>query len=132
MDGIGRIASAVLKGEAPFSIDTASSGQLGSHSVSTNSTASDIARAAALNYHEVDVEPDLKAFLRKWTHRKKSFKSKFAKNTDESSDPDDPDIDEAVREEKADNHPAHRQNLNIHIARRAQTYTRLPDHLRDI
>ena len=72
-------------------------GALGGHSVVQNNEASDIARAAAVQYH--DIEGDERVFTKTTTlaRRQKRIKSKFAKRADGDDDLDDPDVDEATR-----------------------------------
>jgi len=113
-----RIAKANISGGSGLQ------GSLGNFNVSTstNSTPTDIAKAAALAYH-FDVDGDLGPLLSKtqWSHRKRTIRSKFAKkgsNIDE--DPDDPEVDEATREESAENDSKYQRLLNAHIARQAK------------
>lgn len=96
-------------------------GNLGSFSVSTtNYPADDIAKAAALQYHEVDAD-STQAFYKKFVlWRKRVSKSKFAKKSLDDEEYTDPDVDETTGEETPSNDPKYQRIINAHLVRLAQ------------
>lgn len=102
-----------------------SNGNLGSFSVSTaNQPADDIAKSAALQYHEVDTD-GAQAFHKKFVLlRKRVGKSKFAKKSslddDETDEDEDVDVDEATGEGAPSNDPKYQRIINAHLVRLAQ------------
>lgn len=99
-----------------------SKGNLGTFSVSMiDGCANDIAKAAALQYHELDMD-ESKAFHKKYVLLKKRVgKSKFAKKTIEDLEEDnDPEVDEPTEEGSAFNDPKYQRLIKAHIVKLAQ------------
>lgn len=97
-------------------------GTLGQFSVSLiNNNASDIAKSAALQYHEIDIDEG-KAFYKKYVFLKKRVgKSKFGKKTiDGTEEENDPDVDEPTEEGSAYNDTKYQRLIKAHLVKLAQ------------
>lgn len=92
-------------------------GNLG-HFTVTTAQPSDITKAAALQYHDFDINGSHNLF--KFTVRRKGIKSKFARRNDDDEEDGDSDVDETTREESAPNDPRHQRNPNVVIAKLAK------------
>lgn len=98
-------------------------GSWGQFSVSNiDNNGNDIAKASALQYHEIDIDPG-KDFYKKFVFlRKRVGKSKFAKKTieDTEDDEEDPEVDEATGEGSAYNDSKYQRMIRAHLIRLAQ------------
>lgn len=95
-------------------------GNLGDFAVTTNPIPSDIAKAAALQYHDIDINSTHSLF-RSVASRRKGIKGKHAKRNDDDEEVSgDFDVDEATREESAPNDPKHQRVSNVRLAKMAQ------------
>lgn len=100
-------------------------GNLGSFSVSLlDSSANDIAKSAALQYHEIDIDEG-KSFYKKYVFLKKRVgKSKFAKKSSElDEEEDDPDVDEPTGEGTAYNDSKYQRLIKAHLVKLAQNHS---------
>ncbi len=97
-------------------------GNLGAFSVTiVDGSANDIAKSAAIQYHEIDID-DAKAFHKKYVLLKKRVgKSKFAKKTIEDLEEDnDPEVDEPTEEGSPYNETKYQRLIKAHIVKLAQ------------
>jgi hypothetical protein len=98
-------------------------GSLGHFAVTTNIAPSDIAKAAALQYHDIDINNSHNLF-KTVALRRKGIKGKHAKKNDDDDElSNDSDVDEATREESAPNDPKHQRISNVSLAKMAQRNT---------
>lgn len=96
-------------------------GNLGHFAVTTNAVPSDIAKAAALQYHDIIEINNSHNLFKSMALRRKSIKGKHAKkNDDDEEDSNDSDVDEATKEESAPNDPRQRRINNVNLAKMAQ------------
>lgn len=100
-----------------------SDSNLGPFTVSTpESIPNDSAKSAAIQYHEVDIDPSHKFFKNFVLNKdRKRIKSKFAKKSvEDEEDSEDPDVDEATGEGSAANDTKYQRITNIHLAKMAE------------
>lgn len=115
--------------EAVQGSTTESDGNLGQFAVTTNAAPSDIAKAAALAYHDIDINNSHNLF-KSVVLRRKKVKGKHAlKNKDDEEVPNDSDVDEATREESAPNDPKHQRISNVYLAKKAQSNADLANRI---
>lgn len=96
---------------------TGSSGRFGAHSVLLNPNPSDIARAAAIQFHDVD--GPFHHINKRIT--KKVFKSKHTKKTGDDDGEEDPtEVDEATREEAPHNETQKTGISTVQLANKAR------------
>lgn len=122
-----------IVGKVTESVHAATSdndGNLGHFAVTTNTAPSDIAKAAALQYHDIDINNSHNLF-KSMALRRKGIKGKFAKkNDDDDEDAGDSDVDETTREESAPNDPKHQRISNVNLAKMAQCNTDLSNRIK--